>query len=66
MELMTVQEYAKEHNVSVQSLYQRIKRGSIDYEEKDGIKYIQVKKRPENKPKMQDECKMNASSSLKT
>lgn len=42
MDLMTVNEFSKAFNVSVQSVYQRIKRGTLKVEIKDGLKYIQV------------------------
>lgn len=37
---LTVNEYAKEFKTSVQSVYQRIKRGSLNWVEENGIKYV--------------------------
>lgn len=37
---LTVNEYAKEYKTSVQSVYQRIKRGSLKSIEENGIKYV--------------------------
>ena len=37
---LTVNEYAKEFKTSVQSVYQRIKRGSLKSVESNGIKYV--------------------------
>ena len=60
MTLMKVGEYSKAFNVSVQSVYQRIKSGSLDVELKDGVKYV---KAPDNVPgvkkqgKGKSECK---------
>jgi predicted DNA-binding protein YlxM (UPF0122 family) len=39
---LTVNEYAKEFKTSVQSVYQRIKRGSLKCVEENGIKYVVV------------------------
>ena len=39
---LTVSEYAKEFKTSVQSVYQRIKRGSLNWVEENGIKYIVI------------------------
>ena len=39
---LTVQEYAKRLNVSVQSVYKRIKRGSLTAVERDGRKYVVI------------------------
>lgn len=37
---LTVSEYAKEFKTSVQSVYQRIKRGTLKSVEENGIKYV--------------------------
>ena len=37
---MTVAEYAKDHGVSKQSVYDKLRRGTLSYEVKDGIKHI--------------------------
>jgi len=37
---LTVNEYAKEFKTSVQSVYQRIKRGSLKWVEENGVKYV--------------------------
>ena len=39
---LTVSEYAKEFKTSVQSVYQRIKRGSLNWVEENGIKYVVI------------------------
>ena len=39
---ITVQEYAKRFNTSVQSVYKRIKRGGLTTVERDGRKYVVV------------------------
>jgi predicted DNA-binding protein YlxM (UPF0122 family) len=39
---LTVNEYAKEFKTSVQSVYQRIKRGSLKSVESNGIKYVVI------------------------
>jgi predicted DNA-binding protein YlxM (UPF0122 family) len=39
---LTVNEYAMEFKTSVQSVYQRIKRGSLNSVEENGIKYVVV------------------------
>ncbi len=39
---LTVGEYAAEHNLTVQSVYQRIKRGSLKSVESNGVKYVIV------------------------
>lgn len=41
MSLITIQEYSTRHNVSKQSVYARIKSGSIQAVIKDGVKMIQ-------------------------
>ncbi len=53
MPLISVPEYAKRQGVSVQAIYQRIKRGSIEVVVEGGIKYIQV----QGKSKAKSECK---------
>ena len=60
LNLMSVSEYSKAKQVSVQSVYQRIKSGKLEWELKDGIKYIKVKDEEEYKEKgqgMQADCK---------
>ncbi len=60
MELMKVKEYSKVFDVSVQSVYQRIKAGSLEVEINDGVKYIKVLELPFNKAGTnveQDPCK---------
>lgn len=42
MHLMKVSDYAKEYNLSVQTVYKRIKRGVLDTEIKDGLKYVKL------------------------
>ena len=42
MAKITVQEYAKRFDTSVQSVYKRIKRGSLTAVERDGRKYVVV------------------------
>ena len=37
---MTVAEYAKKHGVSKQSIYDKLRRGTLSYELIDGIKHI--------------------------
>ena len=39
---ITVQEYAKRFNTSVQAVYKRIKRGSLTSIERDGRKYVVI------------------------
>jgi len=39
---LTVGEYAAKHNLTVQSVYQRIKRGSLKSIESNGVKYVVV------------------------
>ena len=39
---ITVQEYAKRFNTSVQSVYKRIKRGGLTAVERDGRKYVVI------------------------
>ena len=39
---LTVQEYAKRFNTSVQSVYKRIKRGGLTAVERDGRKYVVI------------------------
>ncbi len=56
MPLITVPEYAKRQGVSVQAIYQQIKRDSIKYTEQDGIKYIEVPGKPK-KRKNKGKCK---------
>jgi hypothetical protein len=56
MELMKVKEYSKAFNVSVQSVYQRINKGTLEIEIKDGIKYIKVIDQPK-KEKTTTDCK---------
>ncbi len=51
MPLITVPEYAKHRGVSVQAIYQQIKRGSLSVTMEDGIKYIQVDAKRKSKPK---------------
>ena len=41
MGLVTVNEYSKLMGVTIQSVYQRIKKGTLPYETKDGLKMIQ-------------------------
>lgn len=48
MELMKVGEYSKAFGVSVQSVYQRIAKGTLKSEIKDGIKYVKVFDEPLN------------------
>ncbi len=60
MNLMSVSEYSKAKQVSVQSVYQRIKSGKLEWELKDGIKYIKVKNEEEYNEKgkgVQADCK---------
>lgn len=40
MESITVTEYCKRHNVSTQSVYSRIKRGTIEHEVVNGVKMV--------------------------
>ena len=56
MKLMTVGEYAKDSNVSVQSVYQRIKRGTLEVEIQNGVKYIKLGNKDNNNENKQD-CK---------
>jgi len=42
MKKLTVGEYAEQFNTSVQSVYQRIKRGSLKSIESNGVKYVVV------------------------
>ena len=60
MELMKVGEYSKAFNVSVQSVYQRLKKGTLEYEIKDNVKYVKVFDKPLAKEKFKsskDSCK---------
>jgi len=60
MELMKVGEYSKVFNVSVQSVYQRLKKGTLKYEVKDNVKYVKVFDKPLTKEKLKsskDNCK---------
>ena len=57
---MSVSEYASTFKVSVQSVYQKIKRGSLKSVEENGVKYVllddsQIK--PDLKPKVESDCK---------
>jgi predicted DNA-binding protein YlxM (UPF0122 family) len=57
---LTVSEYAKEFKTSVQSVYQRIKRGSLKSIEENGIKYVVVDDdtiKPILKPSIESEFK---------
>ena len=42
MHLVTVREYSEMHSVSIQSVYQRLKTGSLEYEVKNNIKHIKL------------------------
>lgn len=42
MKKLSVSDYAKEFKTSVQSVYQRIKRGSLKSVEENGIKYVLI------------------------
>ncbi len=60
MELMKVGEYSKAFDVSVQSVYQRLKKGTLKYEIKDNVKYVKVFDKPPVKEKLKnskDNCK---------
>ena len=60
MELMKVGEYSKAFNVSVQAVYQRLKKGTLKYEVKDNVKYVKVFDKPLTKEinkKSKDNCK---------
>ncbi len=50
MALITVQEYAARFAVSVQSVYQRIKTGSLQHEVQGGVKYVVVASVEESQP----------------
>ena len=57
---LTVNEYAKEFKTSVQSVYQRIKRGSLKSIEENGIKYVLLDKesvKPSLNPNIENEFK---------
>ncbi len=54
MPLISVPEYAKQQKVSVQAIYGRIKRGSIETVIEDGIKMIEVQGKTK---KLQSKCK---------
>lgn len=57
---LTVSEYATEFKTSVQSVYQRIKRGTLKSVEENGIKYVVVEEeeiKPTLKPKLESACK---------
>jgi len=56
MGLMTVKEYAKSQNVSVQSVYARITSGAVKYQIKDGVKMIEVESKAV-KDKVDTKCK---------
>ncbi len=56
MPLITVPEYAKRQGVSVQAIYQRIKRGSIEVVIEDGIKLIEVPAKAKKK-RVKGQCK---------
>jgi pyridoxal biosynthesis lyase PdxS len=56
MGLISVKDYAKLHDISVQSVYQRISKGSLAYEIQDGSKMIKVKDNP-GSGKNQSDCK---------
>ncbi len=53
---MTVKEYASVYGVSVQSVYQRLKTGSLESEEVDGVKHIVGVKAP-SKGNSKGDCK---------
>jgi len=55
MELMTVSEYANSLQVSVQTIYKRISKGTLEVKQKDGIKYI-VTDAKSNKQPVKDDC----------
>ncbi|MEA1936764.1 MAG: hypothetical protein U9N04_01485 [Patescibacteria group bacterium] len=60
MKKISVSEYANSFNVSVQSVYQRIKRGSLKSVEENGIKYVLLdndKVKSNLKPKVESDCK---------
>ncbi len=54
---LTVYEYAQEFGISVQSVYQRIKRGSLNSVKENGIKYVVVDSKKDIKPKVKSEFK---------
>jgi predicted DNA-binding protein YlxM (UPF0122 family) len=57
---LTVSEYATEFKTSVQNVYQRIKRGSLNWVEENGVKYVIVEdtsSKDDLKPKVDDSCK---------
>ncbi len=59
-EKMSVSEYASTFKVSVQSVYQKIKRGSLKSVEENGIKYVLLDNndvKPNLKPKVESDCK---------
>ena len=54
MELMKVGEYSKAFNVSVQAVYQRLKKGTLKYEVKDNVKYVKVFDKPLKQKRVKD------------
>lgn len=57
---LTVSEYATEFKTSVQSVYQRIKRGSLKSVTENGIKYVLIEEdttKPNLKPELESGCK---------
>ena len=57
---LTVSEYAIEFKTSVQSVYQRIKRGSLNWVEENGVKYVVLDKesiKPTLNPNVESEFK---------
>ena len=52
MSKLTVKEYATIHSVSVQSIYKRIKSGSLAVEEINNIKYIIINDEPDYKKEL--------------
>ena len=60
MKKLSVSEYASTFNVSVQSVYQKIKRGSLKSVEENGIKYVLLDNnevKPDLNPKVESDCK---------
>jgi hypothetical protein len=64
MKKITVSEYAKEFNCSVQSVYQRIKRNSLKCVKENGVKYVilmsntgSIRVEKDVKPKVKSEFK---------
>ena len=56
MKLMTVSEYANAMGVSVQSVYKKINRGTLEAEEKDGVKYLKAPNQPQGQPDGEEAC----------